>query len=188
MSRLRGVIDASWCVFLDRDGVINRRIAGDYVRSWRQFEFLSGALEAVVRLSQRAGWVVVVTNQAGVGKHLVSEADLATVNARLCARVEESGGRIDAVLVCPHTVEDECGCRKPKPGLADQALARFPDIDLTRSVMIGDSAADIAFGRGLRMTTVLVGSDPLAAALEPSLRAPDLVAASRMLAPPVSLG
>jgi D-glycero-D-manno-heptose 1,7-bisphosphate phosphatase len=180
------VIDASWCVFLDRDGVINRRLAGDYVRSWQQFEFLSGALEGVVRLSQHAGWIVVVTNQAGVGKQLMSEADLAAVNARLCASVEESGGRIDAVFACTHTAEDRCGCRKPKPGLAEQAVERFPRIDFSRSVMIGDSAADIAFGHTLGMTTVLVGSDALAQELEPAARAPDLLAASRLLVPPLS--
>lgn len=149
-------IDAGWTVFVDRDGVINRRIAGDYVRSVDQLELLPGAINALARLSQAAAHVVVVTNQAGIGKGLFTEDALGQINQVIIDGVENAGGQLDAIFHCPHVPTDGCRCRKPGPGLAEQAWSRFPDIDRERSVMIGDSAGDVRFGADLGMVTVLV--------------------------------
>jgi histidinol-phosphate phosphatase family protein len=149
-------VDATWTVFVDRDGVINQRVVGDYVRGVDQLVLLPGAIEAVARLSRAAAHVLVVTNQAGIGKGLLTEAELVAVNQVILDGVADAGGRVDAIFHCPHVPADRCRCRKPGPGLAEQAYERFEDIDRSRSVMIGDSAGDIRFGADLGMVTVLV--------------------------------
>lgn len=149
-------IDASWTVFVDRDGVINRRMVGDYVRSVEQFEFLPGAIDALRLLGERSGHVVVVSNQQGIGKGLYNEDDLALVHHYMTNEIRRSGGRIDAVLHCPHVIGDQCGCRKPAPGMAHRAVEDIPDISLSRSVMIGDSSGDVGFARAAGMAVVLV--------------------------------
>jgi D-glycero-D-manno-heptose 1,7-bisphosphate phosphatase len=176
-------VGADWTVFVDRDGVINRRVVGDYVRSTAQLELLPGAVEALARLSQAAAHVVVVTNQAGIGKGLLTVEDFDRVNAVILDAVVAAGGRVDAVLHCPHVPTDGCRCRKPGPGLAEQADERFGDIDHDQSVMIGDSAGDIRFGADLGMATVLVtgtGGDHDDGP-EPDARADDLAGAARLL-------
>src|SRR5690348_6483614 len=105
-------LDHRWTVFLDRDGVLNRRVDGDYVRSTRQLEVLPGVAEAVRDLSERVGRVVVVTNQRGIGRGLMTWADVESVHAELNRQVGHAGGEIDAFYICPHTVEDKCRCRK----------------------------------------------------------------------------
>ena len=138
-----------WVLMLDRDGVINRRVEGDYVRSWDRFEFLPGALDGIAELSHWAPRLVIVTNQQGVGKGLIAPSALEDIHARLRAEVEAAGGRIDDVLVCPHLAGDDCPCRKPRIGLASDWLAAHPDVDAALSVMVGDSDSDMAFGRAL---------------------------------------
>ena len=167
-------------MFLDRDGVINRRIEGDYVRGWSQFEFLPDAIDAIARLTLVADRIVVVTNQAGVGKGLMSRTDLDDIHARMTAMVAAGGGRIDGVFACPHTPADHCACRKPATGLGERARVTYPDLDFTRSVMVGDGPSDIGFGRALGMRTILVGPD-LAHESSPDRRTPDLPAAADLL-------
>src|SRR4051794_27950844 len=120
--------ERNWCLFLDRDGVINKRIVGDYVRSTRDFEFLGGSLSALNSLARWAPQVAVVTNQQGVGKGLMSHADLEVVHGQMLTRIRENGGRVDAVLVCPHLASDGCACRKPGTGLVSAWLAEHPEI------------------------------------------------------------
>lgn len=138
-----------WCLFLDRDGVINRRVVDGYVTSWDRFEFLPGALEALSRLADWAPSIVVVTNQQGVGKGLMTQAAVDDVHRRMGCAVRTAGGRIDAVLTCPHLAATCCACRKPRTGLAESWLEGQPTVDRTRSVMVGDSASDLAMGRAL---------------------------------------
>lgn len=142
-----------WVLFLDRDGVINRRVVDGYVRNWSEFEFLPGARQAVADLSMWAPHVVVVTNQQGVGKGLVSQQDLSDIHARMSEEVRSAGGRIDDVLICPHLVSEECICRKPKPGLALAWLSQHPNVDASLSVMVGDSASDMEMLDALRSHT-----------------------------------
>ncbi len=162
-------------VFLDRDGVINRHIPDDYVRTWDDFHFLPGALEGLAVLAERAEHVVVVTNQQGVGKGLMTEEALVEIHQRMVAEVQAHGGRIDDVMVCPHLVSMGCTCRKPRPGLVLDWLGRHPEITSRHCLMIGDSASDMELAEawpGGRARSVLISDS-----LERTSRA-DLVSAS----------
>ena len=142
-------------VFLDRDGVINRRLPGDYVRSWDQFRFLPGA-RAGLRLLREAGYLlVVITNQRGIGRGLMSEADLAEVHRRLQVELVRVGAGVDAIFHCPHDLSANCGCRKPKPGMLSRALERLP-IDTARSWVVGDSLSDLEAGWAAGIRGILV--------------------------------
>jgi D-glycero-D-manno-heptose 1,7-bisphosphate phosphatase len=151
--------ERSWTLFLDRDGVINRRIEGDCVRTWGQFEFLPGAREALAALSKAFTTIVVVTNQPGVGQGLLGEADLATIHRHMVRAVQIAGGRIDAVYHCPHDPGDSCGCRIPAPGLLERAARERPAIDLASAVVVGDSDSDMALARRVGVSGVLVAEN-----------------------------
>ena len=144
-------------IFLDRDGVINRN-RPDHIKTWDEFEFLPGVLEALARLAG-VGWpVLVVSNQGAIGRGQTTQAAVDEINCRMVAEIRSAGGRIDDVLYCPHRPEDGCACRKPRPGLLLQAAERW-QIDLAASVLIGDAAADIlaAQSAGCRPLLVLTG-------------------------------
>jgi len=128
---------------LDRDGVINRQIPGDYVRTWDDFHFLPGALEGLAVLADRVESVVVVTNQQAVGKGLMTERALHEINQRMVTEVERNRGRIDEVMVCPHLAREHCACRKPRPGMVSDWLNRHPEITSRQCLMVGDSASDM---------------------------------------------
>jgi D-glycero-D-manno-heptose 1,7-bisphosphate phosphatase len=128
-------------VLLDRDGVINRNRA-EHIKSWAEFEFLPGALEALRMLADLGIPVAILTNQSVIGRGLASEEAVAEINARMMAAIRAAGGRVDGVWVCPHTPEDNCLCRKPRPGLLLQASAVLA-LDLSRSYFIGDARSDV---------------------------------------------
>ena len=150
-------IDNDWTLFLDRDGVINQRLPGDYVKRVEEFEFLPGALEAIRGLSQRFGVVVVVTNQQGIGKGIMTTNDLLEIHKVMRQKVSEAGGRLDNVYFCPELASADPECRKPNTGMGLQAKKDFPEIEFTRSVMVGDSPSDMEFGQRLDMHTVYIG-------------------------------
>lgn len=160
---------AKHSIFLDRDGVINRRTPGDYVKHPDEFVPEAGAMEALNILAAHAGRIVVVTNQAGVGKGLMALDDLAGVHRHMLALAAAAGGRIDRVYFCPHRPDAGCTCRKPATGMAEQARSDFPDIVFGQSWMVGDSATDIQLGNALGMTTVLIRGKQEDAALLHSL-------------------
>lgn len=177
-TRRRTASGRIWCLFLDRDGVVNRRIMNGYVRDWGQFEFEPGALKALAALAGWAPRIVVVTNQQGVGKSLMTDADLEDIHGRMRREIEGAGGRIDDVRVCPHLASRGCDCRKPAPGMALSYLAEHPEVDGTLSIMVGDTASDIEMGRRLGAQTggaltVRIDSiaDPLADLTYPNLAA-----------------
>lgn len=143
-------------LFLDRDGVINVRTIGDYVRHPDAFVPADGLGEAMPLLAAHFGRIVVVTNQAGIGRGLMTEQDLAAVHEKMFEIVKAAGGRIDRAYYCPHAKDAGCRCRKPATGMAWLALADFPDIDFENAWLVGDSASDIAFGQSLGMRTVLI--------------------------------
>lgn len=163
-------IDASWALFLDRDGVINRRLPGAYVRAWEEFEWLPGAAPAIALLSRAFGWVFVVTNQQGIGKGLMGEPALESIHRRMLAEVEAAGGRIDGVYFCPALASEQPNCRKPGPAMALQARRDFPGIDFHRSLMVGDTLPDMAFGHQLGMFNVLVAAGEEGAELSAQAR------------------
>jgi D-glycero-D-manno-heptose 1,7-bisphosphate phosphatase len=132
-------------VFLDRDGVLIRN-RDEYVRTWEDVTLYPEAIDALSRAGGYPYRFVIVTNQSGIGRGLMSMEAVAGINARIVREIEHKGGRIDGVFVCPHTPEDGCSCRKPKPGLLLEAAASL-DLDLPRSVLIGDALSDIQAGR-----------------------------------------
>ncbi|HEY1767384.1 MAG TPA: HAD family hydrolase [Terracidiphilus sp.] len=143
-------------VFLDRDGVLNEKVPeGQYVSSWQQFRVLDGVAEAVARLNRAGMRVLVVTNQRGVALGLYTIEDVEALHARFAQFLAPHGARVDAFYVCPHD-RGECRCRKPLPGLFEQAVAAFKEISAATSVMIGDSLVDMEFGRGVGMKTILI--------------------------------
>jgi len=152
-------IDKSWTLFLDRDGVINVRLIDDYVKNIGEFEFLPGVPEAIARLSKLFGRVFVVTNQRGIARGLMTVEDLGMVNDFMMQGVVKAGGRIDRIYFCPHDRNEGCGCRKPDIGMALQAREEFPEVDFEKSVMVGDSGSDIAFGQNAGMLTVHINED-----------------------------
>lgn len=152
-------IDASWTLFLDRDGVINERIPGDYVKTIEEFKFLPGVLEALAQLSAIFKHIVIVTNQQGIGKGAMTEAQLQMIHAHLLNEAGLSGGRIDAIFHCSGRAEDNPPCRKPNTGMADDAKRRFPEIDFKKSLMIGDSETDMEFASRNGMQHVFIGEN-----------------------------
>jgi D-glycero-D-manno-heptose 1,7-bisphosphate phosphatase len=147
-------------VFLDRDGVLNQKLPeGRYVASWEDFQLLPGVAEAIASLNRASLRVVVVSNQRGIALGLHTAADVLAIHAKLQALLQQSGAHLDAFYFCPHD-KNECNCRKPLPGLFEQAQGDFPDITAESSLMIGDSWSDIEFGRRLGMVTVFIEGDP----------------------------
>ncbi len=153
-------ISPEWTLFLDRDGVINERLPGDYVREWDSFSFLPGVLEALGLLSGLFGRIIVVTNQAGIEKGLMTHEQLTQIHELMMEYIRYHGGDIDEIYYCPYTAASEPFCRKPNPGMALEAVKDFPEIRLSKSLMVGDSDSDIAFGNRLGMKTILVGDKP----------------------------
>lgn len=153
-------IDKSWTLFLDRDGVINKKIEGDYVRKWEQFEFLPNVIEALKILRSIFGRIIIVTNQRGIGRGFMTEEDLRDIHKNMFAVLNKENIIIDRIYYCPHDYEkDKCSCRKPNIGMALQAKRDFPEIDFKKSVMVGDSLIDIEFGNKLNMLSILIGSN-----------------------------
>jgi histidinol-phosphate phosphatase family protein len=129
-------------VILDRDGVLNRKPPrAEYVRRWQEFEWLPGARTAL-RLLHHSGYrVVIVSNQAGIARAVMTEADLAAIHRRMTEEVAAAGGKIEAIYYCPHDWDADCECRKPKPGMLFQAQ-RDLNLDLSRTVFVGDDERD----------------------------------------------
>ena len=154
--KMKWGIDHTWTLFLDRDGVINERLMGAYVRSIDEFKFLKEIPETIAQLSAIFGRVIVVTNQQGIGKGLMTERNLEEVHIYMCAKVEAHGGKIDYCFYAPELDGAENNMRKPQPGMALRAKEHFPEIQFDRSVMVGDADSDIVFGQQLGMKTVRV--------------------------------
>jgi len=153
-------IDKSWTLFLDRDGVINKKIDNDYVKAWEQFEFLPGVIEALKILSVKFGKIIIVTNQQGVGRQLMSEDDLHAIHKKMIIDIEKARGRIDKIYFAPQLKSENSDYRKPAIGMALQAQKEFTDIDFSKSIMVGDSYHDMQFGKKAGMTTVFISPMP----------------------------
>lgn len=150
-------IDRSWTLFLDRDGVINHDKDNDYIRNWNEFRFYDSTLEALAIIEKHFGRIVVTTNQKGVGKGLMSVADLDNIHANMLTMIQEKGGRIDKVYYCSDLSDDSVN-RKPNPGMAHQAKADFAEIDLSKSMIVGNRISDMGFGRNAGIYTVFVAT------------------------------
>jgi len=147
-------------IFLDRDGVLNEKMPeGSYVASWADFHLLPGVPEAIARLNRAGLPVVVASNQRGIARGLYSVADVEAIHSAFQNVLKAHGAHVDGFYFCPHG-KGECNCRKPLPGLFDQAAKDFPAIEAANSAMIGDSLSDIEFGQRLGMLTVFIDGDP----------------------------
>ncbi len=151
--------DKSWTLFLDRDGVINKRPLNDYVRSVNQFEFLNSVPESISRLSNIFGLIFVVTNQQGIGKKLMTEKDLEKIHKFMCENIQQAGGKIDKIYHCPDLDKNGSKYRKPETGMGLKAKQDYPQINFEKSIMVGDTMQDMIFGKELNMFTVLLTED-----------------------------
>ncbi|MFN2613909.1 MAG: D-glycero-alpha-D-manno-heptose-1,7-bisphosphate 7-phosphatase [Actinomycetota bacterium] len=181
-------------VFLDRDGVLCQNRA-DYVKSWSEFSFIPGSVEAIASLTLARVRVFIVTNQSAVGRGLLSRRDLDRMHERMMDVLRGAGGKVEAVLVCPHHPDDGCACRKPESGLLLDAAERF-NVDLARSFLSGDAGSDMIAGKKAGCSTVLVKTglgaetirDKTWGKMKPDFIADDLVDASMWVLGQIALG
>lgn len=141
-------------VLLDRDGVINED-SDNYIRSVEEWQPIPGSIEAIARLSQAGYQIAVCTNQSGLARGYFSQADLDAMHRKMGALVEAAGGRIDGIFCCPHLPEAQCACRKPAPGLIDQATAAL-GMTAEGAPFVGDSLKDLEAAQARNCTPVLV--------------------------------
>ena len=152
-------------IFIDRDGVINKDPGGwteySYVTSWKEFHFLPGVFEALKLLNKNDIKVIIISNQAGVNKGYFSIDELNKVTAKMMDEINKNGGAIEDVYYCTHKDEDNCSCRKPKPGLLERAAAKY-GIDMNKTFFTGDSEVDVIAGRlaGCKTIFLLSGKTP----------------------------
>ncbi len=139
-------INPAWTLFIDRDGVINDEKHLDYIHTWDEFKFYEGVKEALQIFNKKFGIIVMVTNQRGVAKGLTKLKDLHLIHKNMMQEIEDAGGRIDKIYFC---ADMESPNRKPNPGMGLQAIRDFPEIDLSKSIMIGNTLSDMKFSRNL---------------------------------------
>lgn len=148
-------IDASWTLFLDRDGVINVELENDYIKSVDDFIFYPNIKEAIAKLSSVFGKIIIVTNQRGVGRGLMTESALHQIHTHMLYEIKSSGGDIHAIYFAPD-IDKNAFNRKPNIGMALQAKKDFPCIDFNKSIMVGNNISDMEFGKCAGMKTVFV--------------------------------
>lgn len=157
----KNIIDKDWTLFLDRDGVINVRIIDGYVTKIDEFEFLPGVIEAFGIFKDRFRRIIVVTNQQGVGKGIMTNEDVEMVHDYMRQEIERQDGRIDNIYFCPQLKSVPDNYRKPSPKMAYFAKNDFPEIDFSKSIMVGDMNSDVEFGKNAGMMTVFIGDNEL---------------------------
>ena len=153
-------------VFLDRDGVINRKAPdGDYVKNWKEFEFLPNVAEAIRMLNQAGFKVIVTTNQRGIALGLMTEENLEEIHQRMAAELEKGNAHIDKIYYCPHE-KNSCSCRKPEIGMFLQAKKDYPSISFPDSFVIGDTISDMEAGRALSCKCIIINKNSSVAILD----------------------
>lgn len=142
-------------IFLDRDGVINKKATqGDYIKSWREFEFLESVFEALWKLNAAGFKVVIATNQRGIARGKMTQIMLEDIHKKMLDALKYQDVHIDQIYYCPHD-EGQCNCRKPQTGMLERA-ERLWDIDKKHSYMIGDSDSDIVAGKSFGVKTIRI--------------------------------
>lgn len=146
-------------IFIDRDGVINKDPGGwtkvGYVTEWKDFLFVPGTLEALKILKKKGIKVIVASNQGGVNKGIYTQEQLNKVNDLMLKEIKKNGAEVEEVFYCVHKDEDNCDCRKPKPGMLEEAAKKY-GVDLEKTYFIGDDKKDIGAGKRAGCKTVLV--------------------------------
>ena len=147
-------INKEWTLFLDRDGVINKD-KSPYTLNADEFEFYPGVPEAIAFFSDVFKYVIVATNQRGIGRKMMTDTDLAHIHHKMLSIINRAGGKIEKIYYCPATDNSDPN-RKPSPGMALQAMKDYPDILPEKSIMVGNNISDMQFGRNAGFHTVLV--------------------------------
>lgn len=146
-------------IFLDRDGVLNQKAPkAQYVKNWDEWHWLPGAIEAISLLNKKNYQVLIITNQAGIGRNEMSDGDLESLHNRMFQDIEQAGGKIEKIYHCPHDWEEGCVCRKPRPGLLFQAQKEY-DLDLSQIYFIGDDERDAQAAESAGCKSILVDKD-----------------------------
>ncbi len=145
-------------LFLDRDGVINYKIDG-YVQFFSEFKFIKDVPESIARLSDYFERIIIVTNQQGIGKKIMTENQLFTLHDKMISEINKIGGEIEKIYYCLHLESENCYCRKPKSGMLLKAKEDFPDIDFAKSILIGDSDTDIIAAENVNIKSIQVSSN-----------------------------
>ena len=140
-------------VFLDRDGIIN--VEKNFVKTWDEFEFIPGIFENIKRLNKNGFLVIIVTNQSGIKRGFYTEETLKTIHSNMLKILEDNDAYVDDIFYCPHFDDDNCNCRKPKPGMIIEASEKH-NIDLKESWVIGDNERDIIAGKKAGCKTIHV--------------------------------
>lgn len=142
-------------IFIDRDGVINVDLIGDYIKSWDAFRFEAGAIQGLRKLTDAGYEIVIISNQAGIGDGLFTEEALKDIQKNMLRTFEENGIRIRSSHYCLHGKNEGCQCRKPETGLFDEAL-QGQELDRSQTYFIGDKASDIEAGKRFGLRTIFV--------------------------------
>ena len=178
--------DKDWTLFLDRDGVINERPENAYVTKPEDFVWEDGAIDSIVRLSDIFEAIIVVTNQQGLGKGIMTHKNLTDIHLNMISEIDRAGGRIDKVYFCGDMDKTGSLYRKPAIGMGLWAKKDFPHISFRKAIMVGDTISDMLFGKRLKMHTVLIDKQALLARKFPYLvdyRFPDLKGFSHFISP-----
>lgn len=172
MNKAYPIIDHDWTLFLDRDGVLNKKLDGDYVKTPAELVLIPGVTDALAKFNVLFRRIIIVTNQQGIGKEIMTHQDLAKIHSSLIDQITYFGGRIDEIYYCPDLEYEDSPNRKPNPGMGFQAKKDFPEINFRKSIMVGDAESDIQFGRSLKMITVRISpfQDPQADFTHSSLK------------------
>jgi D-glycero-D-manno-heptose 1,7-bisphosphate phosphatase len=150
-------IDKSWTLFLDRDGVINHEKHMDYIHTWDEFIFYDGVKDALKIFAEKFKYIIVVTNQKGIGKGVTKLGDLQHIHQNMIKDIENIGGRIDAIYFCPD-IDENSPNRKPNTGMGLQAKGHFPEIVFNKTIMVGNTLSDMQFGKSLGATTIFLST------------------------------
>lgn len=151
------IIDKTWTILIDRDGVINHEKKEDYILNWTEFRFYDGVKEAFEILNNKFGKIIIVSNQRGVGRKLMPESDLEFIHRNMQQEIVAAGGRIDHIYYCT-SIDNTHPNRKPNPGMAFQAKNEIPEIDLNKAVMIGNKLSDMRFSKNAGIYAVFVAT------------------------------
>ena len=177
-------IDKRWTLFLDRDGVINDEKHMDYINTWEEFKFFPGVKYAIKKFTEKFGNIFIITNQRGVSKGLTKLEDLKIIHDNLVNEIAAAGGKISKIYFCCD-MDDASQNRKPNPGMGLLAKKEFPEVDFSRSVMIGNTISDMEFGRnlGIPINIFLPSTHPHLGVQHPmvDLVFPDLLSVSKAL-------
>jgi len=149
-------IDKTWTLFLDRDGVFNQQIIGDYVKQVHELKIIKGVPEAIATFTKLFGKLLVVTNQQGIGKKLMTVDDMHHLNGYIINLIETYGGKLDKIYFAPQLREENSNYRKNGTGMGLHAKFDYPEINFNNSILIGDSESDIEFGTKLGMKTIML--------------------------------